>query len=128
VIETGSSTGLSTTTGSALAYVGGWVTGFIFWFIERRDGVVRFHGAQALVAFGALAFIIAALGTLALVSLSFFPGMFSLLVIAAQVVAALAVVLWAVSVWQVASGRDWRLPVAGHWAERLVTSSRRAGS
>ena len=123
-----SSTGLPTAFGATLAYAGWWVTGLLFWFIERRDRVVRFHAAQAVTAFGSLALLIGALGAVALISLSFFPGLFEGLMLAAQVAAALSVLLWMVTVWQVASGRDWRIPIAARWAERLATASERAGS
>jgi uncharacterized membrane protein len=124
-----SSTGLPTAFGATLAYAGWWLTGLIFWFVERRDPVVRFHAAQAVAAFGALALLIGGLAALALVSLSFFPSLFEGLLLAAQAAAALSVVLWTVTVWQVASGRDWRIPIAARWADRLAaTASERAAS
>lgn len=115
-----SSTGLATNVAAPLAYAGWWVTGLIFWLLERRDPVVRFHAAQALAAFGVIALGISALGVLALISLSFLPLAFSPLIVIIQVLAVLTVLLWAVSLWQVASGRDWRLPLAGRWAERMT--------
>jgi uncharacterized membrane protein len=114
------STGLSTREAATLSYVGWWLTGLIFWLVERRDRQVRFHAAQALAAFGGFAFLICALGGLALVSLSFLPEMFDVLMVAAEIAAALAVLLWLVSVWQVASGHDWRIPIAAGWAERMI--------
>lgn len=123
-----SSTGLPTPFGATLAYAGWWVTGLIFLVVERRDSIVRFHAAQALATFGALALLTGGLAALALVSLSFVPALFAGLLLAAQVAAALSVVLWMVTVWQVASGRDWRIPIAARWAERLATASERAVS
>lgn len=114
-----SSTGLDTRVAASLAYLGWWVTGLMFWLVERRDPIVRFHAAQALTAFGALAALLVSLAVLALASLTFFPQAFDALVIAAQVVAILGVLLWAVSMWRVATGRTWRIPLAAAWAERI---------
>ena len=114
-----SSTGLSTPVAASLAYLGWWVTGIIMWLVERNDRVVRFHAAQAVTAFGAITAAIAALGIMAIVSLSFIPLLFNVLTLAAVILSGVGVLLWAVSLWQVASGRNWRIPLAAHWAERL---------
>ncbi len=95
-----SSTGLSSNTAAALAYAGWWVTGAIFWFVERRDPFVRFHAAQATITFGAVAVIIALCGTLAAVSLSFLPWAFSLFVTAAVVTWVTGVILWLIALWK----------------------------
>jgi uncharacterized membrane protein len=123
-----SSTGLSTRAAALLAYIGWWATGLILWFLERRDREARFHAAQAIVAFGGLTLVVALLAGLALISLSFFPGAFEWLIGAAEAVAVGAMVLWGMTVWGVASGRDWRLPIAAPWAERLARAWAPAGS
>lgn len=115
-----SSTGLSSRTAAALAYSGWWVTGAIFWFLERRDSSVRFHAAQAVAAFGLIAILIVLFGGLAAASLSFLPSMFSLFVTAAAVTWIAGLVLWGVTMWKTASGDEWRIPVAADLADRLV--------
>jgi uncharacterized membrane protein len=115
-----SSTGLSTPVASSLAYLGWWVTGLIFWFLERRDPVVRFHAAQSIVLFGAVALGVASLAVGALASLSFVPRAFTPLLFAAAGLAVLGVVLWAVSLWRVAGGHPWQLPVASNVARWLA--------
>jgi len=123
-----SSTGLSTNTAAVLAYAGWWVTGAIFWFVERRDDVVRFHAVQATIAFGALAVIIALSGMLALVSLSFLPWGFSIFITVAAVTWVTGVILWLMSLWKVSSGDEWRMPLAAGLADRLLTASATASS
>jgi len=123
-----SSLGLSARAGSALAYSGWWVTGAILWFVERRDPVVRFHAAQAVAVFGCAAVLITLFGALALASLSFLPSMFGFFLTAAMVTWAGGVVLWGVTIWRVASGDEWRLPVAAAWADRFATSSQPASA
>ena len=123
-----SSTGLSTNTAAVLAYAGWWVTGAIFWFVERRDDVVRFHAVQATITFGALAVIIALSGMLAMVSLSFLPWGFSIFITVAAVTWATGVILWLISLWKVSSGDEWRMPLAADLADRLLTASATASS
>jgi uncharacterized membrane protein len=118
--EAASSTGLGTTVASSLAYLGWWVTGLIFWFLERRDPVVRFHAAQSIVVFGTVALGVAALTVLALASLSFVPRAFGPLLLAALGLALLGVGLWALALWRVAGGHSWQLPVASRVARWLA--------
>ena len=123
-----SSTGLSTNTAAVLAYAGWWVTGAMFWFVERRDACVRFHAVQATITFGVLAVIIGLCGMLAMVSLSFLPWGFSIFITAAAVTWLTGVVLWLMSLWKVSSGDEWRIPVAADLADRLLTASAAASS
>jgi len=119
---TGSSTGLSSRTAAALAYGGWWLTGALFWFVERRDAYVRFHAAQSLAAFGLVALLIAAFGVLAAMSLSFEPAAFVPLMWAAGLTWAAGVLLWLWAMWKAASGDAWRIPLAGTLAEKLNRS------
>lgn len=48
---TQSSTGLDENVAGLLCYVLGWVTGLIFFLIDKRP-YVRFHAAQSIVVFG----------------------------------------------------------------------------
>jgi uncharacterized membrane protein len=115
-----SSTGLSSRTAAVLAYGGWWITGLVVWFLERRDRFVRFHAAQAIIVFGAMAFLTGLLAVLAVASLSFLPSAFDALVWAAWLSWGAGVVLWVVALWKAATGKDWRLPIAADLADRLV--------
>jgi uncharacterized membrane protein len=123
-----SSLGLSSRAAAALAYSGWWVTGAILWIVERRDPVVRFHAAQAVVVFGSVALLIALFGGLALASLSFLPSTFGFFVAAAMVTWTAGVLLWGVTMWKVARGDEWRIPVAARWVDRLARSSQPASA
>jgi uncharacterized membrane protein len=114
-----SSTGLSSRVAAALAYSGWWVTGSIFWWLERRDRAVCFHAVQAVIAFGFIALLIALCATLAALSLSFLPSMFAFFAGAAALTWLAGVLLWGISMWKAARGDEWRIPVAAEWAERL---------
>jgi uncharacterized membrane protein len=114
-----SSTGLSSRTAAALAYGGWWVTGLIIWFLERHDRVARFHAAQSVVTFGAIAALILLFGVLAAASLSFMPAAFTVLTGVMIFIWVLGVALWTVSVWKAASGEDWRIPGASALADKM---------
>jgi uncharacterized membrane protein len=116
---THSSTGLSTPVAAALTYSAWWVTGGIFWWLERRDRIVRFHAAQAIVTFGAIAMLIVVCALLAVASLSLAPSLFAFFASAAALAWTAGVVLSGISMWKVACGDEWRIPVAAEWAERL---------
>jgi uncharacterized membrane protein len=115
-----SSTGLSSSLASLLAYSGWWITGGIFWWIERRDLRVRLHAAQAVVAFGGIAILVGLFAVLAVASLSFLPSMSGFFASAAALTWIGGVVLWGMAMWKAARGDEWRMPVAGEWAERLL--------
>lgn len=114
-----SSTGLSSTFAVILAYSGWWVTGGIFWWLERDDRSVRFHAAQAIVAFGAIAVLIGLFAALAVIALALVPPMFSWFAAAAALTWLGGVALWGTAMWKAARGDEWRIPVAAGWAERL---------
>lgn len=114
-----SSLGLPSRTASALAYSGWWLTGAIFWLLEREDRVVRFHAAQSIVVFGVAALAVVILGVLAAASLSFLPSLFGFFVGAAVLIWVGGVILWVMAMWKIVSGDEWRLPVAARWVERL---------
>ena len=116
-----SSTGLTPRTGAALAYSGWWLTGAIMWFLERRDRYVRFHAAQATVAFGLIAAFIMLCSGLAVAALTFVPSLFQVLMLLAAVAWVGGVVLWGVAMWKAASGDEWRIPVAADMADRLCS-------
>jgi uncharacterized membrane protein len=114
-----SSLGLPSRTASALAYSGWWITGAIFWLLEREDRVVRYHAAQSIVVFGVAALAVVILGVLAAASLSFLPSLFGFFVGAAVLIWVGGVILWVTAMWKIVSGDEWRLPVAAPWVERL---------
>jgi uncharacterized membrane protein len=120
-----SSTGLSSRVAAPLAYAAWWVTGIIFFVVERRDGFVRFHAAQAMAAFGLIAILVGMFAALAGASLSYLPSAFLPFLWIAGVTWLFGMSLWLVAMWKAASGETWRIPLAGALAERMM---RRVGT
>lgn len=115
-----SSTGLPSHVAAPLAYAGWWLTGLVFWFVERRDAYVRFHAAQSVAAFGIIAALIAGFCLMAVASLSFLPNAFTPFLWAAAGTWLAGVLLWGLSMWKAARGSAWRIPLAADLADRMV--------
>ena len=114
------STGLTPRTGATLAYLAWWLTGLVFWVVEREDRFVRFHAAQAVAVFGAVSLLVAVFLGLAALSLSFLPAAFMWFLGAAAVTWVGGLALWFVAMWKAASGEALRLPLAAKWADRFI--------
>ena len=113
------STGLTPRTGATLAYLAWWLTGLVFWVVEREDRFVRFHAAQAVAVFGAVSLLVAVFLGLAALSLSFLPAAFLWFLAAAAVIWVGGLALWFVAMWKAASGDAFRIPLAADWADKL---------
>ena len=124
-----SSTGLDENIASLLSYVFGWVSGLIFFLIEKDSRLVRFHAMQSLL-FNVL---------VAVVGIALWIVLFVVFMIAAQISGTLATLLSLVSilVWGVFllgivagfilclvkafQGQYFKLPVIGNFAEKFST-------
>ncbi len=95
-----------------LCYLGGWVTGLIFYLIDKRP-FVRFHAAQSIVVFGLLNVIYIGIATL------FFAGPFRLWGLLA-LGRLFALALWVVLMVKAFQGERFKLPIVGDWVEQLA--------
>jgi uncharacterized membrane protein len=122
-----SSTGLDENIAALLSYIFGWVSGLIFFLIEKDSRLVRFHAMQSLL-FNVLAGVVAVVLWIVL---------FVVFMIVSQISGALATVLSLLSllVWGVFvlallagfilclvkafQGQYFKLPVIGNFAEKF---------
>ena len=127
--NTKSSTGLDENIAALLSYVFGWVSGLIFFLIEKDSRLVRFHAMQSLL-FNVL---------VAVVGIALWIVLFVVFLVVSQVSGALATILSLVSllVWLVFGigilagwvlclvkafqGQYFKLPVIGNFAEKFST-------
>ena len=115
--------GMAENVAGALCYVLGWVTGLIFYFIDKRP-FVRFHAAQSIVTFGGLQVIGIVVGMLFGISLmggglggmSIGFGLFRLL----QLV---GLILWILLMIKAYQGEKFRVPVAADLADKIFGKS-----
>jgi uncharacterized membrane protein len=104
-----------------LCYAGGWVTGLIFFLIDKRPSV-RFHAAQSIVVFGGLHVVYIILTTIFLTG--FRAGGLGFLSFAGllfNVVRLVGVVLWIVLMVKAYQGERFQVPIAANLAESLAT-------
>ena len=95
-----------------LCYVGGWVTGLVFYLVDERP-FVRFHAAQSMVVFGGLHLVYVGLATL------FFTrpfGIFGLL----SILQLAALALWIVLMVKAYRHETFRVPVVGDLVDKLA--------
>lgn len=123
-----SGSGLTENTAAALSYVLGWITGIIFFLIDKRP-YVRFHAAQSIVTFGCLHIIRVILAMTFGVGFLFGHrhwdspgawGSFGVGLGLLSIFSLLTFILWIVCIVKAASGARFSLPVAGPIAENLA--------
>ena len=100
--------GLDENIASALTYVLGFITGIIFFLVEKENKTVRFNAMQSIITFLGL-FIVA-------IVISFIPFI-NMLVPAIWLV---EIVLWLVLIIKSYQGEKFKLPVVGDMAESYV--------
>ena len=114
--------GLSENAAALLSYVLGWLTGIIFYLIDRRP-YVRYHAAQSIATFGGLHIVRAIIG------ISFgigwgWGGGFSMhwagALIRLWALSLFTLFLWVYCMIKAYQGERFKLPIAGDIAEGLV--------
>ena len=112
---------------SALCYVIVWVTGIIFYFLEKDNKTVRFHAIQSILTFIPLSILGWILGWIGAPSVgwgsygyysySYNPGI-PALVWASWAIWAITGLLWLILVFKAYKGEKFKLPVIGDIAEK----------
>jgi uncharacterized membrane protein len=122
-----SSTGLDENIAALLSYVFGWVSGLIFFLIEKDSRLVRFHAMQSLlfnVSFGVIGLVLWIIVAVLLVISSQISGVVSTLIslIATLVWIALVVGIligWILCLIKAFQGQYFKLPIIGNFAEKF---------
>lgn len=109
------SMGLEANIAGLLCYVLGWITGLVFYLLEKENKFVRFHAMQSIVSFGALTVVGIVFSVLS--AIPFIGILFWLLDI---LLSLLVVVLWVVLMVKAYQGQTYKLPVAGNFAEQQL--------
>lgn len=119
-------TGLSENTAAALSYALGWLTGIIFFLIDKRP-YVRFHAAQSIVTFGGLHIVRAVVGLMFGLGLAFgrgygygHVGSFGVGLALISLLGLLSLILWIVCMVKAAQGQRFMVPIAGDIAQNLA--------
>ena len=95
-----------------LCYLGVWITGIIFFVIEKKNNWIRFHAAQSLVLFGSFALTAMVLGWI---------PVFGRVVTA--VLGITGFILWIVLMVKAYHGERYKVFIAGDIAESMAAST-----
>ncbi|HLI90726.1 MAG TPA: hypothetical protein VKV37_18695 [Ktedonobacteraceae bacterium] len=104
---------------AVLSYLFWWLSGLVFFLIERKNSFVRFAAAQSFILLGGAFVLIVLFRLLTLVPLIGFV-LSPALTCAFFVVLIPAVLLWIFLMVQARRGIKVKLPIVGEYAERLV--------
>jgi uncharacterized membrane protein len=117
---------LSENAAATLSYVLGWLTGIIFYLIDRRP-YVRFHAAQSIVTFGGLHIIRAIVAMMFGLGLwwggGYGFGHFGGIGVGGPLLVLLSLltfVLWIICMIKAYQGERFMLPIAGDIAANLA--------
>lgn len=115
------STGMQANIAGLLCYVLLWITGLVFFLIEKENKFVRFHAAQSIVVFGALTVLQIAIGIfvglLTVIHLYFLIPIFTLLY---PLIGLATLVLWIILMVKAYQGEMFKLPIAGDMADKMA--------
>ena len=101
------SLGMQPNLAGLLCYFFGFITGLVFYFVEKKNKFVRFHAMQSIVVFGS--FFVVNLVLLVLPVLG---------VIIGGLLSLLSLVLWILLMIKAYQGEMFKLPIAGDIAEK----------
>ncbi len=120
--------GLDQNTSGFLCYLFFWVSGAIFYLLEKENRFVRFHALQSMASFGGITVLLVLIRLLfwgvitAVASVggeeqgwlnTFFDMVNSLLWLA-------LLFLWALLMLKAYQGEEYTLPLVGEWAKKQV--------
>ncbi len=115
------STGMQANIAGLLCYVLGWISGLVFFLIEKENKFVRFHAMQSIIVFGALTVLQIAVGIFVgifnVIHLYFLIPVFTLLY---PILALAGLVLWILLMVKAYQGEKFKLPIAGDIAEKYI--------
>ena len=122
-----SSTGLDENVAALLSYIFGWVSGLIFFLIEKDSRLVRFHAMQSIlfnVLFGVIGIVLWIFMFILLLITSQISGVVSTLVTLIATLIWIALVIgilvgWILCLIKAFQGQYFKLPVIGQFAEKF---------
>ena len=123
-----SSTGLDENIAALLSYLFGWVSGLVFFLIEKDSKLVRFHAMQSILFCVVIAVLSVALWILSflfLVVAAMLPdimgSLIGLLATLLWLVFSVALLIaWILCLVRAYQGQFYKLPVVGNMAEKIV--------
>lgn len=101
------SMGMQPNLAGLLCYFLGFVTGLVFYFVEKKNKFVRFHAMQSILVFGGFFVINLVLLVIPILGL-----------IISTLLSLMSLVLWVLLMVKAYQGEYFKLPIAGDIAEK----------
>ena len=114
-------TGMDPRLAGLLSYLVPPITGIIFYLIEKRNAVVRWHAAQSIVFGVAWIVLWIALTVLSMILSAILPLIGTIIgFLITFVVFIGGVILWIICLIKGYSGQMWRMPMLASFADRIM--------
>ena len=101
------SIGMQPNLAALLSYLLGWITGLIFYLVEKKNKFVRFHAMQSILVFGGLAVINIVLLVVPVLG-----------VLLGLLLSITGIILWVILMIKAYQGDYFKLPIVGDIAEK----------
>jgi len=117
--------GLDENVASAACYVLGWLTGIIFFVMEKDNKTVRFHAMQSILTFlplMILGWIIGAVVTMMTIGMGLYGavGIWAILGLIVTLIWIVMLLLWLFLMYKAYQGEKFLVPIVGAIAESQV--------
>ena len=103
------SMGMEQNVAGLLCYLVGWISGLVFFLMEKENRFVRFHAMQSIVVFGGLTVVSLIVGVIPVIGW-----------IVGWLIGVLALVLWIFLMLKAYRNEMYKLPWAGDFAEKHI--------
>jgi len=111
------SMGLQPNIAAGLSYILTWVTGLIFFFMEKQNRFVRFHAMQSILFFGGLTVIRIMLSVIDAFGVPFLGIITGLVWLAVGLIGLVGYIVLLINAFQ---GKYFKLPIVGDYAEKYA--------
>jgi uncharacterized membrane protein len=121
------STGLEENIASVLCYVLAWITGIIFFLIEKDNKTVRFHALQSILTFLPLTILSTIFSWVGAPKWTYGTGYYGLgaldpgipaLIYLSWIISAITLILWIILIIKAYQGEKFKIPIVGDIAEK----------
>jgi uncharacterized membrane protein len=112
------SMGMSQNVAAGLSYVLFWITGLIFFLMEKQNRFVRFHAMQSIIFFGGVTILNILINIV--VAALHYSAFATAIGCIGSIVGLAAFVVWIVLLINAFQGKYFKLPVIGDYAERYA--------
>ncbi len=112
------SLGMNENVEGALCYLFGWLTGIVFYIVEKDNKFVKFHAMQSILVFLPLQILWIIFGGGMFLGSMFFWGAWFFLIWIGWLIAIVMLILWLVLMLKAYKGEKFKLPIVGDIAEK----------